>query len=148
MAPLVARFLHIRRQMGKGDMNWPECGMRIVRVLTLLICISSSEANADPITFSFSVRVTEAHDPEGRLLGQTVAPGDILRGSYTFDSHAVSHVDSSFFGLYSSSGAPYGFKLGDLVTDELRIDVFNIDSGDHYNVLPGSWGTTTPDPRT
>lgn len=84
-------------------MNWPECGMRIVRVLTLLICISSSEANADPITFSFSVRVTGAHDPEGRLLGQTVAPGDILRGSYTFDSHAVSQVDSSFFGLYSSS---------------------------------------------
>jgi hypothetical protein len=35
-------------------MNWPECGMRIVRVLTLLICISSSEANADPITFSLA----------------------------------------------------------------------------------------------
>jgi hypothetical protein len=119
--------------------------MRIARVLILLICISGSEANADPITFSFSVRVTGVDDPTGRLLGQTVAPGDILRGTYTFDSHAVSQVDSSFFGLYSSSGAPYGFKLGNIVSDELRIDVFNFDSGDHYNVLPGGWGTTTPD---
>jgi hypothetical protein len=83
-----------------------------------------------------AIRVTAADDTQGRVVGEPVGVGDVLRGSYTFDSRAPNEVDSPFGGQYASLGTLYGFRLGDIKTDAIRIDVFDFPDLDEYNVLP------------
>ena len=79
--------------------------MRSVRSFVLLTAIAlvPSTAQAAPMTFSFSVRVTELVGSASTLL-PTLAVGDTITGEFTFDSSTPDAVPANpLFGSYVST---------------------------------------------
>jgi len=68
----------------------------------LSVLIGSQAAFADVVTVDFEIEVTEVDDVDN-LLGGTVVPGDIMTGSYTYDTNAPDLDAMSGRGQYQIS---------------------------------------------
>ena len=82
--------------------------MKFIRSLVLLgvLAMMPSIAQAAPITFNFTVRVTELVGSASTLF-PTLAAGDTIFGQYTFDSASLDTVPASpVFGSYVYTPAP------------------------------------------
>jgi hypothetical protein len=81
--------------------------MRSVRSFVLLaaLALAPSPALAAPISFSFTVSVTEIGGVAATLF-PTLAVGDTIVGQYTFDSATPDAVGSPIFGSYVYAPAP------------------------------------------
>src|SRR5690606_38186854 len=76
--------------------------MKFIRSLVLLTAAAMmpSSAQAAPITFNFTVRVTELVGSASTLF-PTLAAGDTIVGQYTFDGASLDTVPASpVFGSY------------------------------------------------
>ena len=78
-----------------------------------LLAAAASTAQAEPITFVFEGTVESVFDGLGAL-GDAVAPGDTLRGAYTFDSetpNTAPPVGEGDVGLYHHDAPPAGVTI-------------------------------------
>jgi hypothetical protein len=113
-------------------------------LLAVCLVFAATSAFADPITFSFTVRLTDVHDSTG-FLGGAIATGSVMAGNFTYEGTTADANPNPVAGNYYHSGVPYGgFVSGGGVTfsvsnphGNFRINVTN-DSptfGDLFEVL-------------
>jgi hypothetical protein len=121
-----------------------------IRLLSLAAICSTAPAiaQAAPITFQFSVQVSNVSTPgSGQILtGQSVAVNDVLTGYLTIESTTPDSMPSdSVFGRYVHSGAPSAIGLNTFVPVVQNDFVLTIGNG-----YPGPSDTlaltTTGDP--
>ena len=117
---------------------------RLTFALVLLPTFLAGTASAASVTVRYEVRVTGAFDPDHVLFPTTVAIGDVLGGTYTFDTNAVDEVEPEpfpccEFGLYHMTGVPFRLTLdgGPSSDPSLAIEVFHFDTSDEFNVTSG-----------
>ena len=101
--------------------------------LMALMALAALAAHAAPVTIAFTGSVTS--DPYG--LSSFGAP---ISGAYTFDSAAVDSVAGSAIGVYTSTGAAYGFSavvdgVAYATPGTLTVNVANNIGSDQYGVV-------------
>ena len=107
-----------------------------------LVC-SPASASCGQVRIVIRATVSLVDDPDN-LLNNTVAPGDIITGIYTYDSFAVDSNPLPEVGDYRYTTAPNGIRLSvnglDFGTDPADVDfllevVNNYENLDNYVVI-------------
>jgi hypothetical protein len=113
--------------------NW------LLAIVGLLAMFGTPEVRAAPVQFTFTGSVTDIPVNETSL---AVSPGDLIIGSYTFESTTPDGAASATEGSYTAPpGPPYGLSVtvgGNLFStnDFLNVGVANFGPlGDFYTVL-------------
>ena len=86
--------------------------MKRTAITVALLLAVARPSLAEPITFGFTSTLSSVYDPTGLFTSTFgLGSGDPLAGTYTFDSTAADQNPDPLFGVYSSSGWPFGFTL-------------------------------------
>ncbi len=75
-----------------------------------LLLAFATHASAQTVTIEVTAQVDEMYDPTGAL-GNTILPGTLITGTYTYDSASSDTEPSSDFGHYHQPMGSYGFDL-------------------------------------
>ena len=84
--------------------------LALVLICTLIICTSESVL-ADQIIVNFSGRVTSVGDPYMYIPSGAIEIGDILQGSYSYDTDTLDSDPSPNKGSYLYTTNPYGITV-------------------------------------
>lgn len=106
-----------------------------------LALLAPAAVRAAPISLFFAGVIESVSDPTGALDG-SVATGTPFTGRYTFESTAPDQDSFARFGIYDSTGAPYGMSVeigsyssrSDPVSGTVRIEVSDSRPYDGYQV--------------
>ena len=117
----------------------------IILLVVVIICalyFSALPAQATLITIEIEATVDSVEDNGNYLEGQ-INPGDIITGTYTYESTTPDTNPSPYVGDYEHFASPAGIFLSvgefDFTTDPTNVDflvevVNNYPSGDYYLV--------------
>lgn len=118
--------------------------MRRAGLLVLpLALLAISEARAEWVTVEMTAEVNNVYDPSSILAG-TVAAGDIIQGTYTYDTDTPDAEPSPELGNYSHPlGTPVGFDLtvgvqhflSDPDNSQFSMTIANLVDMDGYHVM-------------
>jgi hypothetical protein len=107
------------------------------------------------VTINLTAVVDLVDNPNGVPVG-TIAPGDVITGSYTYNPEAKDISPGREFGAYLHNQPPYGFQLivgsFSIETDPANVDfqigiANNLNGSDSYSVTSfNNVGTTEPGP--
>ena len=124
-------------------------------VTGLLAPLSSAAAKPKSVTINLSAVVDLVDNPNGVPVG-TIAPGDVITGSYTYNPKAKDISPGREFGAYTHNQPPYGIQLivgsFSIETDPANVDfqigiANNLNGSDSYSVTSfNNIGTTEPGP--
>ncbi len=91
--------------------------MKQALILAVVLLVGfGSAAQAGPITYNFTVQLSQFDDPGG-FFGGALSNDSNLAGSFTYDSSAVDVNSNPAAGYYRHFGAPYGgFVTGGGIT--------------------------------
>jgi len=87
-------------------------------------CFCPSLAQAEPITIAIEAKVDSVEDRDGYLEGK-INPGDIITGTYTYDSSTPDTNPSPYIGDYEHFAPPAGIFLT-VGGFEFRTDPMNV----------------------
>ena len=102
-----------------------ETKVKILLLAVVVFALVAGSAQATIVTIALTGEVTYLRDPDN-LLGGQINIGDVITGSYTYDTSTPDTNPRSGVGDYWYSTAPYGINLsvGDIVfqTDPENVD--------------------------
>jgi hypothetical protein len=102
----------------------------------VVLALSAATTNATIVTIGLTAEITYV-DPYSQWLNENFKVGDIITGSYTYDTDEFDNNPLPTIGYYRYSTSPYGIRLNvcDLVfqTDpgnvDFRMTILNDDAG-------------------
>jgi len=115
-------------------------GKRKVLALSFTaLALGAGNLRAEIVTIGLTAEIVYVDDPDGTLR-ERLEVGDVMTGSYTYNSDTPDTNPSCIVGVYNHYSPPYGIRLsaGGLVfqTDpdnvEFIIEIVNDDYGDNY----------------
>ncbi len=83
---------------------------RTIVLIGMAVVFCSPPVKAELITIKIEGVVDYVGDPYNYLEGKII-PGDIITGSYTYDSTTHDSNPSPYIGMYEHYTSPYGIKL-------------------------------------
>ena len=97
----------------------------MLMILALLAAYGTREVGAAPITIAITAEVATVEDPGGMLAG-AITVGDVITGTYVYDSSTLDTNAASTVGDYWHTTAPFGITInaGGLVfrTDPTQVN--------------------------
>jgi len=84
--------------------------IKIAIVFLIVLALSGNRASAEVITIEITAEIVGINDHDGLLEGR-ISAGDIMTGSYTYDSDTPDTNPSHTVGDYWHYSSPYGISL-------------------------------------
>jgi len=114
---------------------------KVLAVFLVVFALGAGNLRAEIVTIGLTAEIVYVGDPDG-MLRERLEVGDVMTGSYTYNSDTPDTNPSCIVGVYNHYSPPYGIRLsaGGLVfqTDpdnvEFLIEVVNEYYGDIYYV--------------
>jgi PEP-CTERM motif len=93
----------------------------------------ATKVEAAPVTFEFTVTVTQIEDSFGDLFGAVIQPGDKFKAYFTYDTSAMDYEPGApWLGYYEMTGGSASFGVQTprgFVSDDFFVNVQNDLSG-------------------
>ncbi len=117
-------------------MNFVKLKKLVVTTVSLALAGVASTTYAEPITFNYSATINQV----GPSLTDAFSVGQVIRGSYQFESTTKDSAAAPTTGLYFNSGSAFSASNGTLnfLASTLDIDISNLATVDIYRVAGSS----------